>query len=392
MMAVFIPGQFDLNCSITACVREEVRVYRADGLKVPLVRDKPVVRNNWMRLCDEIDYTLRRVNEAKRVMRNYGLLPVFGLLGVFIFILVYSSAKKSRFLLSFNLGSIMVLIIAINCVIILIVLEYRVRVRCKTAWNEVRYICHRYSSNVIQYRLKHKKFYGNYFSSEKYFLEISTPGDPGFVEVGPKRQQLPRRAPSNSELSQERDEENQHQRSNRDSDISETYKYSQEWQDLPSDDESEDIFQTNPFISSSFEPQTILNDGDTTMYNHERDEHEEGDSSEMNIRSSSHINNSYEKIRQIGPSEGEVKKYNDEWIEESKNRESFELNSDFCDSDGFLPKGFLSVPILDEPPSKPLTPMVTVPEIDLDEIISWESLGNAFTQDIDLMRRGLVEI
>ena len=50
------------------------------------------------------------------------------------------------------------------------------------------------------------------------------------------------------------------------------------------------------------------------------------------------------------------------------------------------------MPIIDEPFSKSSTPMVTSPEVDLDEIISWESLGNAFTEDIDVLRKGLIVI
>ena len=59
------------------------------------------------------------------------------------------------------------------------------------------------------------------------------------------------------------------------------------------------------------------------------------------------------------------------------------------DSQGFLPEGFLSIPILDEPTLPPLTPMIVIPKIDLEESISWETLGNAFIEDSDTKTRRL---
>lgn len=382
-MSVFIQGQFDVYNSLTACGRDKIKVFRPDGLKVPLVRDNPIVRNHWMRLCDEIDLSLRSVNEAKKILKYYGLLPVLGLLAALIFTIIYSGATQSRFLLSFNLGSVLVLLVAINCTIVLIALEYRLRVRCKKAWNEVRYICHRYSSNVVQYRLKHTKFYGNCLSSEKYFLEISTPGDPGFVEIGPTKRELPRSAPSMSAISE--DEENQH--STPESGSSEMHP--QENEDPSSDAESEDEFQINPFLLNSFNHQTTKTVANTS-YNNEESEQRGGN----DIRHSNYVNENDEKIQEIRPQA--TNNFNETWIEEEKNMyknmDNFELNPDFSDSEGFLPAGFLSVPILDEPTTKPLTPMVVIPEIDLEESISWETLGNAYVEDFDAKAKSLAVV
>jgi hypothetical protein len=178
---VRIRGQFDIYHPLTACLPDEIKIKREDGMKVTYIRENAFASSNWIKYCDEVDASLRALNEAKKILRNYGLCPFIGLTGIFLFIIIFTSVSKSRFLFTMSPISTITIVTAVYCTVVLIILEYRMRIRCGRAWTEVKEICRRYSSNVVQYRLQHKRFDHDCMNSNKYYIVLHTAGGAGFV-------------------------------------------------------------------------------------------------------------------------------------------------------------------------------------------------------------------
>jgi hypothetical protein len=182
MSRINIIGQFDRHNLHTAFSNDKVIIIREDGLEVEYIKKNDFALSNWYKFCDEIDESLQEIYVAKRKVKRYGLLPILVLFGDLIFVIVYSFVSSSRFLLYANVASISAFIVSIISALSLLVFDYRIRLRCTEAWQEVREICRRYSSNVVQYRLKNEKFNKRgYWSAKKFFIVVYLPGDRGFV-------------------------------------------------------------------------------------------------------------------------------------------------------------------------------------------------------------------
>ncbi len=187
---IHIKGQFDLYQTITAFVPGHVRISRTDGQKIPYLRESKYAASNWKKFCDEVDSKLQAVNEAKRTLRLYGTIPVLGLIGTILFVIIYTAATNKQFLFRLGFGSIFTVFLAVTFTTAIIVLEYRMRLKCAKAWREVNYSCKRYSSNVIQFRLNHDKnetFAGprHFIISRKYYISVLTPSDRSFEAAYP---------------------------------------------------------------------------------------------------------------------------------------------------------------------------------------------------------------
>ncbi len=182
MSRINIVGQFDRHNLHTAFSNDKVIIIREDGLEVEYIKKNNFALSNWYKFCDEIDESLEQIYVAKRLVKRYGLLPILVLLGDLIFVIVYTFVSNSRFLLYVNVASVCAFVVLIISALSLLVFDYIIRLGCTEAWQEVREICRRYSSNVVQYRLKNEKFHSRRFwSAKKFFIIVYLPGDRGFI-------------------------------------------------------------------------------------------------------------------------------------------------------------------------------------------------------------------
>ena len=172
-----IKGQFNIHNIFTTCSLEKVKIHRPDGLKLEYIKYNTFAFINWNQFCDEIDQSLVPIYQSKLHMKLFGFIPLVGLIGDFLFVLIYTAVSKSRFLISLNVPSFIAYAVAINCTIFVIYLEYRMKMKCAKAWAEVRTICNRYTGNVTQHRLKSSS---GCCKSTTYYLEVHTPRDREF--------------------------------------------------------------------------------------------------------------------------------------------------------------------------------------------------------------------
>ncbi len=466
MSIVHIRGQFDLYQSMTAFVPGHVRISRKDGRKVTYLRHNKFASSNWKKFCDEVDSKLTAVNEAKQTLKKYGILPFLGLTGTLVFAVVYTAVTNSQFLFRPSLGSIFTIALAIYFTAVIIVLEYRMRLKCAKAWREVNYTCLRFSSNVLQFRLKHDKNIGCLAkcSSRKYYIVVLMPSDAEFVKekypppktrkslltpvfesqdlnrvdtpmvsTGPVDVDSFITNPSDSEL--EMYEEDPENNANIITDMetmepTSKMNYSSEAMndEAMNDEAMNDESNANGLHLEQMEPTSISrefsftegsesnNNTDEATEEVDRDENQLQSKTSMiiDLDDDSHFDDDYDEENNFRPSSSdpylsEVLKtpitqsadidllemnskesksefdtiYEDDNDGDENNDNKNGMVDEAFFSDGFLPDGFLPV----EPAGSSPLPIVKRPLSDENKRVSWKSLGNAMTKQIQKRKR-----
>ena len=351
MSMVQIKGQFNWHDILSTCSSEKVEVRRDDGLNVPYIRDDSYAQSHWNEFCDEVDSSLQALNDAKKTMKCYGPIPIVGLICDLIFVVTYTGVTASRFLFRVNAGSIAAGLVAIYCTATLIVLEYRIRLRCAIVWKEVTEICRTRSNNIAKYRLKHTKLNHKCSKSKIYFIFIDVqeyenhsfivkPATPEFLET----------------IKEEGGEDNQEYSTiNNIQDGEKSKKYQIKPVSNKTPKEDYDDFDINPKTSQKRNSQSQGDEDSETP-------------SETNSYLPWFLKPAVETQKNEIP----------DTPNSNSNTHDDKINSEssFFDREGFLPGGFLSVNS-----SEPLTnSMVNIPiDSDKEDKISWHTLGNKFT-------------
>mmetsp|Transcript_4394 Transcript_4394/g.5718 ORF Transcript_4394/g.5718 Transcript_4394/m.5718 type:complete len:254 (-) Transcript_4394:835-1596(-) len=175
---IAIESQFSISNAFTAFNCRPIKVHRTDALQCDFLKYQQVALLHWHQLCDEIDGALKTATVAKRCSRIVAPIPMIILIGLFVFVIVYSSITNDDFLFSFELNSVLTILAIVGSAIFRISIEVYLKHQVDNTMTKVSQICNRKSSNIIQYSLEDEP-YGRCFKaySRRYFIIVYTPDE-----------------------------------------------------------------------------------------------------------------------------------------------------------------------------------------------------------------------